>query len=198
MKVNFGNLNFGRAIKIQTNLDNIKGKNPDYALENVIASLYGTLSESSIYDSETSKEIGAFLRAQIGDFDSNERTLYLRKLGNDRYLFTGNEAVKVRKLDGMYLYQMSEYKAKEKEALSDSSSMQEIADYKERCNEYKEEMDREKEEKLLEMVEDGTYGKDKSEIVLNFDDENKLTEMQYRSSASKGTKLRTIQNILAL
>ena len=48
------------------------------------------------------------------------------------------------------------------------------------------------------MVEDGTYGKDKSEIVLNFDDENKLTEMQYRSSASKGTKLRTIQNILAL
>ena len=62
----------------------------------------------------------------------------------------------------------------------------------------KEEIDREKEEKLLEMVEDGTYGKDKSEIVLNFDDENKLTEMQYRSSASKGTKLRTIQNILAL
>ena len=49
--------------------------------------------------------------------------------------------------------------------------MQEIADYKERCNEYKEEIDREKEEKLLEMVEDGTYGKDKSEIVLNFDDE---------------------------
>ncbi len=198
MKVNFGNINFGRAIKIQTNLDNIKGKNPDYALENVIASLYGTLSESSIYDSETSKEIGTFLRAQIGDFNSNERTLYLRKLGNDRYLFTGNEAVKVRKLDSMYLYQMSEYKAKEKEALSDSSSMQEIADYKERCNEYKEEIDREKEEKLLEMVEDGTYGKDKSEIVLNFDDENKLTEMQYRSSASKGTKLRTIQNILAL
>ena len=110
----FWKYKFWQSYKDQTNLDNIKGKNPDYALENVIASLYGTLSESSIYDSETSKEIGAFLRAQIGDFNSNERTLYLRKLGNDRYLFTGNEAVKVRKLDSMYLYQMSEYKAKEK------------------------------------------------------------------------------------
>lgn len=198
MKVNFGNINFGRAIKVQTNLDNTKDKNPDYALENVIASLYSTLSKGSIYDGETSKEIGAFLRAQIGDFNSNGRTVYLRKLGNDRYLFTGNEAVKVRTLDGMYLYKMSEFKAKEKEVLSDSSSVEDIADYKKRCNEYREEMDKEKEEKLLEMVEDGTDGKDRSEIILNFDDENKLTEVSYKSSSSIGTKSKTIQNILSL
>lgn len=198
MKVNFGNINFGRAIKVQTNLDNVKGKNPEYALENVMASLYNTLSENSIYDRETSREISKFLRAQIGDFNSNERTIFLRKLGDDRYLFTGSEAAKARKLDGMYLYKVSEFKAKEKELLSDSSSIHEIADYKKRCNEYKEEMDKEKEEKLLEMVEDGAYGKDKSEMVLNFDDEDKLTELRYRSTTSKGAKARKIQNVLVL
>ncbi len=198
MKVNFGNINFGRAIKVQTNLDNIKGKNPEYALENVMASLYNTLSENSIYDNETSREIGEFLRAQIGDFNSNERTIFLRKLGDDRYLLTGNEAVKARRLDGMYLYKVSEFKAKEKESLSDSSSIHEIADCKKRCDEYEEEMDKEKEKKLLEMVEDGAYGKDESEMVLNFDDADKLTELRYRSRTSKGTKVQTSQNILAL
>lgn len=198
MRADFGNINFGRAIKIQTNFDNVKNKNPDYAIENVIASLYGTLSQNSIYDSETSREIGAFLRAQLGDFDLNGRTVFLRKLGNDRYIFTGDEAAKARSLDGKYLHKISKYRAEEKDKLSVLGSKQEMADYRKRCEEYVNEMDRAKERELLKMVEDGTSGKDKTEIIFDFDDENRLKEVSYKSLSSEGAKLRTSQNILTL
>lgn len=205
MRVQFGNINFQRAIKINMNMDKPQGAEKEPAKEdieraanNVIAASYDTLSRSSIYDSETSREISAFLRAQISDFNTTSGSLFLRKINNDYYLFTGGEALKLKSLEGRYERKILDYKKDEREKLSSDMTEEEKAAYIEQCEAFENVMITLKERELLDMVEDGRDGKRKTALTFNFDEEGRLKKAVYYSSRSMDNKAAANKSTLVL
>ena len=190
MRVNNINssMNFTRAIEVRSNTNpDTMGGRIDNGTMNVISTIQ---NKPSIYDRETSRKIGNFFRAQLGD-DSKNR-VYTARIVNRVYIFTGEEA----KLARQYTLDAK----KEKEALDKKyaegpkpdmprSEQVELGD-KKLYEIRKENIYLERDRKLLELVEDGGLNgngenKPSSIIKLKISRNGRLKNAEFLSITEK-------------
>lgn len=96
---NFMEISFKRAIKIDSETNpfwNFKDTKFDSASMAVIDTIKGNVN--SIYDRETSRKAGDFLRAQLGDYDK-KTGVYTRRIEGNLYLFTGPDVKKAKDIE---------------------------------------------------------------------------------------------------
>lgn len=182
-------ISFQRAIKIDSTANpytNYKDHKIDPATMAVIDTMKGGVS--SVYDKETSRKIGNFLRAQIGDYD-RKTGIYARRIEGYPYIFTGEEAKKAREinqnarrefeeLEERYLIGPNSSMPLSKQTELESESLHRI---------YRQNIFIRRDKKLLEMVEDGDkYDKPHTYLRFDIDKSGKLKEITYNSYKEEG------------
>lgn len=174
-------ISFQRAIKIDSTANpytNYKDHKVDPATMAVIDTMKGY---SSAYDKETSRKIGAFLRAHIGDYDK-KTGVYARRIDGYPYIFTGEEAKKAREINQDARREIEEL---EQRYLKGPNSSMPLSEQTELENEslhkiYRQNIFLRRDKKLLEMVEDGdTYDKPHTYLRFEMDDSGKLKGITY-------------------
>lgn len=175
-------ISFQRAINVYstTNSAPIKEKT-DGATLAVLNTMKG--GNSSVYDKETSRKIGSFLRAQIGDYN-NKTGMYIRRVNGQVCLYTGEEAKKARQI-----VEDAKREAKELDerysAGADSSmplSEQVVLESEKLHEILRQNVFLKRDRKLLAMTEDDIYnpkGKNDTQLCLFMGDDNKLRKIEY-------------------
>lgn len=184
-------ISFQRAIIVYSNTNSapIKEKT-DGATLAVLNTMKG--ENSSVYDKETSRKIGSFLRAQIGDYN-NKTGMYIRRVNGRVCLFTGEEVKKARQI-----VEDAKKEAKELDerysAGADSSMplSEQVALQSEKLHKIlRQNVFLERDRKLLAMTEHGFYnpkGKNDTQLFLSMGDDNKLRKIEYLNCNYSGQK----------
>lgn len=202
MEVNhINNLNFTRAIEIYSNSNpGSLGGRIDDSVMNVINTIQ---NKPSIYDRETSRKIGAFLRAHIGDISKNR--VYPRRILGRIYIFTGEEAKLAHGYDLEAKKQREALERKFAQGITpdmDSIERMRITDPKlQRIAMHNISLERD--EKMLKLVEDGGasgkgYAKPDSRIDLEMDEKGRLKKAGYRYFESKDGKTKSVNETLTV
>ena len=176
-------ISFQRAIKIDSTANpytNYKDHEVDPSTMEVINTMKKGYN-SSIYDKETSRKIGSFLRAQLGDYD-NKAGIYGRRIEGYPYIFTGEEAKKARKINEEARKEMEELEARYSKGANSSMPLSEQVELESESLHriYRQNIFLRRDKKLLEMVEDGdTYEKPHTHLRFEMDDSGKLKGITY-------------------
>ncbi len=174
-------ISFQRAIKIDSTANpytNYKDHKVDPATMTVIDTMKGC---SSAYDKETSRKIGAFLRAHIGDYDK-KTGVYARRIDGYPYIFTGEEAKKAREINQDARREIEELEQRYLKGLNSSLPLSEQTELENESLHkiYRQNIFLRRDKKLLEMVEDGdTYDKPHTYLRFEMDDSGKLKGITY-------------------
>jgi len=118
-------ISFGKVIEIYSDTDNIRKKKVDLKTQETLYTMRS--NESSIYDKETSLRIGDFLRTQIQD-ESYKTGFLIRKLIHGTYLFTGDDAKAVRKIEDDTKKELKAYNKKISKGITEDMSNIDKAD----------------------------------------------------------------------
>ncbi len=174
-------ISFQRAIKIDSAANpytNYKDHKVDPATMAVIETMKGY---SSVYDRETSRKIGSFLRAHIGDYDK-KTGVYARRIDGYPYIFTGEEAKKAREINQNARSEVEELEQRYSTGPSSSMPRSKQVELKSESLHriYRQNIFLRRDKKLLEMVEDGdTYEKPHTHLRFEMDDSGKLKGITY-------------------
>lgn len=174
-------ISFQRAIKIDSTANpytNYKDHKVDPATMAVIDTMKGY---SSAYDKETSRKIGNFLRAHIGDYDK-KTGVYARRIDGYPYIFTGEEAKKAREINQDARREIEELEQRYLKGLNSSLPLSEQTELENESLHkiYRQNIFLRRDKKLLEMVEDGdTYDKPHTYLRFEMDDSGKLKGITY-------------------
>lgn len=172
-------LNFTRGIEIVSDTNQYGlGRKIDDATMNVIRAVQ---NQHSIYDKETSRKIGDFFRAQIGDISKNR--VYPVRIGNKIYIFTGEEAKAAKQLQLEAKKKKEELEKKRAEGPTPDMEIEERLIITDRglFEIEKQNIFLERDRKMLKMVENGEVNKPETKIVLKTDKRGRLKSAEYRS-----------------
>ncbi len=148
-------INFGRAIKVNTNLPPINNK--FNSVNPAVRDIFDVLSgEDSIYlNKEKTEEVRNFLRKQVGDYSDSTGAIY-RTVKENTFLFTGSDVLKVRDIE-----------QKTRQALKNTKVFQE-----------KKETRENKDSSLLDLIEDGIgYKKKYIELFIASEDNKNVSQL---------------------
>ena len=182
-------ISFQRAIKITSDTDpmfDYKEHKLDPATMAVVDTMKGT--RSSVYDKETSRKIGSFLRSQIGDYD-RQTGIYARRIEGNPYIFTGEEARKAREINAQAKKEL--IKLEEEYAKGPDSSMplsKQVELKSEKLHKiFRQNIFIRRDQNLLKMVEDGDdIEKPETKLLFNMDNNGKLKSIMYRCYKHEG------------
>lgn len=181
-------VSFGRAVRVDSDTNNPAYWN-DARVDDSSFETFNTMRSfsSSIYDKETSKRIGAFLRSVTSDY-SPKTGFVLKKIEGDLYLFTGKEAVKARKINYDSKKEAEALDKRYEEGPNENSSPNERVELESKNLQkiLKQNISIRRNKELLKMVENGENNKPMSKIDL------KLTEnpKEIRYFCRNGSALR--------
>ena len=175
-------ISFQRAIKITSDTNPIFSK--EHKLDPATMAVVDTMksTKSSVYDKETSRKIGSFLRAQIGDYN-RQTGIYARRIKGEPYIFTGEEARKAREINAQAkkeLIELEEEYAKGPDSSIPLSSQVELGSEK-LHKILRQNIFIRRDQNLLKMVEDGdNIEKPETKLFFNMDNSGRLTSIMYR------------------
>lgn len=175
-------ISFQRAIKITSDTNPLSNYR-EHRLDPATMAVVNTINsnQSPIYDEETSKKIGSFLRAQIGDYD-RQTGIYVRRIDGKPYIFTGEEATKARKINAQAKKELDEL---EDEYAKGPNSSMPLSKQVELKSENLHRILRQnifirRDKKLKAMVEDDAdINKPTTELIFNMDSNRRLTNIRY-------------------
>ena len=182
-------ISFQRAIKIDSTTNpytNYKDHKVDPSTMEVINTMKKGYN-SSIYDKETSRKIGSFLRAQLGDYD-NKTGIYARRIEGYPYIFTGEEAKKARKINEEARKEMEELEARYSKGANSSMPLSEQVELESESLHriYRQNILLRRDKKMLAMVEDGdTIYKPDTYLRFEMNDEGRLKRIIYNNYTTK-------------
>lgn len=191
-------ISFGRAIKIESDTNpmwNYKDHKLDPATMAVVETMKG---KSSVYDKETSRKIGSFLKAQIGDY--NRKTgVYARRINGTPYIFTGEDAEKAREINKKALKEMLELEARYEKGPDENSTPSEIVELgsEKLYKIYRQNVHIRRDKRLVELAEDGNRT-DKPYTVFHFKTDNtgKINKIEYYSSGIQNDGFKSTEKSL--
>lgn len=163
-------ISFQRAIKITSDTNPIFSK--EHKLDPATMAVVDTMksTKSSVYDKETSRKIGSFLRAQIGDYN-RQTGIYARRIKGEPYIFTGEEARKAREINAQAKKELIELE-EEIRMEPGSEKLHKIL---------RQNIFIRRDQNLLKMVEDGdNIEKPETKLFFNMDNSGRLTSIMYR------------------
>lgn len=194
-------ISFQRAIKINSDTNSItayKDHWVDPATMDIIETMKGKKAYS--YDKETSRKIGAFLRAQIGDY--NRKTgIYTRRINGEPYIFTGEEAIKAREINAQARDEVIALEERYEKGANPSMPLSEQVELEsENLHRiYRQNIHIRCDRKMLDMVEDGeTDQKPYTELNFKTNYEGKINRIEYFSSGLKDGKYVSTEKTLSI
>ena len=182
-------ISFQRAIKITSDTNpmfDYKEHKLDPATMAVVDTMKGT--RSSVYDKETSRKIGSFLRAQIGDYD-RQTGIYARRIGGYPYIFTGEEARKAREINAQARKELIELEEEYAKGPDSSMPLSKQVELKsEKLHKiYRQNIFIRRDQNLLKMAENwDNIEKPETKLLFNMDNNGKLKSIMYRCYKHEG------------
>ena len=181
-------ISFKRAIKINSDtnpMGNFKDSKFDPSSAEIINATRG--KRSSIYDKDTSRKIGSFMRAQLGYYNNNE-DIYTKRIQGDLYLFTGPEAIKARQIEDEARKERTALEEEYEKGADSSMPMSEQVELSSRAL-YK--INRQniyirRDKKLLDLTENGEKGRPLSSFNFESDKSGRINKIQYNYFYSDG------------
>ncbi len=178
-------LSFGRVIRLETNFQWNSDAAPNETNSRIRA-IIDTVSgkESSMYDKDISNKIGETLKSLIIDYKP-ESGIYIKDYGNKTLIFTGEDAIKLKKdseetkrrlINTFEKLSSSDNLDEFEQLILQSEMLQETV---------KAIIKEEKSEKPTDAEENGKDGKPETVLKFNLDSHDILESIEYSSTGSK-------------
>ncbi len=188
---NISNQSFTSVIKV-TSDTNTNGKKVDKRTREIFSTLDG--DKGSVYDKDTSDKIRKFFYSNISDLTPRTKTC-LKKINGDIYLFTGADEQRAQKANKVFSKKVNKL-TKEFKTIIKSDAHCDFYGLKDDYDKLIKNLHNERDQRLLNMVEDGKNGKPKTEINIAADQNGEPLFIEYSSIRSKNGNADISYNLL--